>query len=104
LHLRRTPDILETLGEHKRPGQVLVGFALETDDPVEHARRKLEEKNLDWIAVNNPTEEGAGFGPTNRVTLLRRDGTAEELPLMPKAEVAEALLDRVLTAHQEETS
>ena len=102
LHLRRTPDILKMLGAHKRPDQVLIGFALETDDALENARRKLEEKNLDWIAVNNPTEEGAGFGPTNRVTLLRRDGPPEELPLMPKADVAEALLDRVLMSHQEQ--
>ncbi len=103
LHLRRTPDILKTLGGHKRPGQVLVGFALETDDGLENARRKLEEKNLDWIALNNPTEEGAGFGPsTNRVTLLRRDGPPEELPLMSKAEVAEVLLDRVLAAPREQ--
>jgi phosphopantothenoylcysteine decarboxylase/phosphopantothenate--cysteine ligase len=104
LHLRRTPDILKMLGAHKRPDQVLIGFALETDDALENARHKLEEKNLDWIAVNNPTEEGAGFGPTNRVTLLRRNGPAEELPLMPKADLAEALLDRVLAAHQEKNS
>ena len=105
LHLRRTPDILKTLGEHKSPGQVLVGFALETDDALDNARRKLEAKNLDWIAVNNPTEEGAGFGPsTNRITLLRRDGTAEDLPLLPKTEVAEALLDRVGAASQDDSS
>ena len=105
LHLRRTPDILKTLGEHKSPGQVLVGFALETEDALDNARRKLEAKNLDWIAVNNPTEEGAGFGPsTNRITLLRRDGTAEDLPLLPKAEVAEALLDRVGAASQDDSS
>jgi len=104
LHLRRTPDILKTLGAHKQPGQVLVGFALETDDALENARRKLDEKNLDWIAVNNPTEEGAGFGPTNRMTLLRKDGSTEELPLMPKADVAEALLDRVVTVRQEPDS
>ncbi|MFB6272232.1 MAG: bifunctional phosphopantothenoylcysteine decarboxylase/phosphopantothenate--cysteine ligase CoaBC [Salinibacter sp.] len=104
LHLRRTPDILKTLGAHKQTDQVLVGFALETDDVLENARRKLEEKNLDWIAVNSPTEEGAGFGPGNRVTLLQRDGTTEELPLMPKADVAETLLDRVLSAHPEQDS
>ena len=104
LHLRRTPDILKTLGDHKRPDQVLVGFALETDDAIENARKKLKAKNLDWIAVNNLRDEGAGFGPTNRITLLGRDGTTEELPLMPKSEVAEALLDRVLAARQEETS
>ncbi|MFB6249960.1 MAG: bifunctional phosphopantothenoylcysteine decarboxylase/phosphopantothenate--cysteine ligase CoaBC [Salinibacter sp.] len=99
LHLRRTPDILKRVGAHKRPGQVLVGFALETNDGLENARHKLEDKSLDWIVLNNPTEEGAGFGPsTNRVTLLSREGTAEELPLMPKSEVAEAILDRVLAS------
>ncbi|WP_263784297.1 bifunctional phosphopantothenoylcysteine decarboxylase/phosphopantothenate--cysteine ligase CoaBC [Salinibacter grassmerensis] len=102
LHLRQTPDILKTLGAHRRPDQVLVGFALETDDALENARHKLDEKNLDWIVVNDPTEEGAGFGSsTNRVTLLHPDGASEDLPRMPKAEVAEALLDRVLTAHHD---
>ena len=103
LHLRRTPDILQTLGDHTRPDQVLVGFALETDDALENARRKLKKKNLDWIAVNNPTEDGAGFGPTNRVTLLQHDGPSEELPLMPKADVADALLDRVCAAQEDPT-
>jgi len=96
LHLRATPDILAVLGREKRPGQVLVGFALETDDGPANARRKLEKKNLDWIVLNNPTEEGAGFGPgTNRVTLIHRSEEAEQLPLMPKRDVAEALLDRI---------
>ena len=104
LHLRRTPDILKRLGAHKQPDQVLVGFALETDDVLENARQKLNEKNLDWIAVNDPMEDGAGFGPTNRVTLLRRDGPPEELPLMPKADVAEVLLDRVSASQQEQGS
>jgi phosphopantothenoylcysteine decarboxylase/phosphopantothenate--cysteine ligase len=103
LHLRRTPDILKALGAHKRPGQVLVGFALETNDGLENARRKLEDKNLDWIVLNNPMEEGAGFGPaTNRVTILSREGTSEELPLMPKSAVAETLLDRVLASAPDE--
>jgi phosphopantothenoylcysteine decarboxylase/phosphopantothenate--cysteine ligase len=103
LHLRRTPDILKTLGTNKRSEQVLVGFALETGNGRENARRKLEDKNLDWIVLNDLTEEGAGFGPsTNRVTLLSRDGTAEELPLMPKSEVAAAILDRVRPSSQRE--
>ena len=103
LHLRRTPDILKALGAHKRPGQVLVGFALETNDGLDNARRKLEDKNLDWIVLNNPMEEGAGFGPaTNRVTILSREGTSEELPLMPKSAVAETLLDRVLASAPDE--
>jgi phosphopantothenoylcysteine decarboxylase/phosphopantothenate--cysteine ligase len=105
LHLRRTPDILKTVGDHRRPDQVLVGFALETDDGHDNARRKLEEKHLDWIVLNNPTEEGAGFGPsTNRVTLLARDGTTEKLPLMPKTEVAHALLDRILAPTRSEST
>lgn len=96
LRFRRTPDILKTLGEHKRPYQQLVGFALETDDGLANARRKLEAKNLDWIALNNPLEEGAGFGTTtNRITLLHRDGYKESLPLLRKSDLAEALLDRV---------
>jgi phosphopantothenoylcysteine decarboxylase/phosphopantothenate--cysteine ligase len=103
LHLRRTPDILKTVGAHKRSGQVLVGFALETNDGPANARRKLEDKNLDWIVLNNPTEEGAGFGPsTNRVTILSREGTSEELPLMSKSEVAAAILDRVLAGRADE--
>jgi phosphopantothenoylcysteine decarboxylase/phosphopantothenate--cysteine ligase len=101
IHLRRTPDILKTLGEHKRDGQTLVGFALETDDGLENARRKLSDKNLDWIVLNNPTEEGAGFGPsTNRVTLIGRDDRQEDLPLMSKSALADALLDRVAAPHE----
>lgn len=101
LRLRRTPDILAALGERKRDGQTLVGFALETHDGIEHARGKLERKNLDWIVLNHANEAGAGFGPgTNRVTVLGRDGSAEELDRMPKVAVAEAILDRVTHARR----
>ena len=97
LHLRRTPDILATLGAHKRPGQTLVGFAMETNDGLANARRKLEAKHLDWIVLNDLHEEGAGFGTgTNRVTILGRDGQQVDLPRLPKREVAERLLDHVL--------
>ena len=97
LHLRRTPDVLMALGEARRPGQTLVGFALETHDGLAHARRKLEAKGLDWIVLNVQGERGAGFGAgTNRVTLLGRDGQEEALPPMPKADVAAAILDRVV--------
>ena len=97
LRLRRTPDVLAALGERKRDGQVLVGFALETHDGEAHARAKLEAKRLDWIALNSAAEPGAGFGPgTNRVTLLAADGRRAEIPQAPKADVAEALLDRVI--------
>lgn len=98
VRLRRTPDILAELGKSKRPGQQLIGFALETDDVIPNARRKLESKNLDWIVLNNLRETGAGFGKkTNRVTLIGRNGTIEELPLMSKEKVAEAILDRIIT-------
>jgi len=96
LDLAATPDILQGLGEKKGPGQTLVGFVLETDDGAANARSKLEKKNLDWIVLNNPSEEGAGFGTgTNRVTIFGRDGTEHEVPLMAKRELAEFLLDRV---------
>jgi phosphopantothenoylcysteine decarboxylase/phosphopantothenate--cysteine ligase len=96
LALHRTTDILAELGQSKKIGQVLVGFALETDDQLANARLKLKKKNLDWVVLNSPNFEGEGFGTaTNRVTLLSSDGREEALPLLPKLEVAEALLDRV---------
>jgi phosphopantothenoylcysteine decarboxylase / phosphopantothenate---cysteine ligase len=96
LELRRTPDVLAGLGAHKRPGQVLVGFALETDAGEASARSKLERKNLDFIALNYANEAGAGFGPTtNRVTLLGPAGRREEIPPMAKSELADVLLDLV---------
>ena len=96
LHLERTEDILASLGKMKRPGQILVGFAAETDDLLVNARKKLETKNLDWIAANKVCD---GFGAdTNRVTLLGRNGEVEELPLAPKAEVAELILNRIFGA------
>jgi phosphopantothenoylcysteine decarboxylase/phosphopantothenate--cysteine ligase len=99
LTLKQTPDVLLSLGKQKKPGQILVGFALETNDGMSNAQRKLVSKNLDWIVLNNPLESGAGFGTeTNRVTLISRSGQVEELPLMSKQEVARAILERVLAA------
>ena len=96
LALRRTPDVLAALGERKRDGQTLVGFALETHDGEAHAQDKLARKNLDWIALNVEGEVGAGMGsPTNRVTLLGAGGRRVEIGTAPKADVAEALLDAV---------
>jgi phosphopantothenoylcysteine decarboxylase / phosphopantothenate---cysteine ligase len=96
LSLTATPDILQSTKRARRPGAVVVGFALETDDAIASGRKKLEAKDLDMIVVNDATEPGAGFGvDTNRVTLLMRDGRDEQLPLMPKLEVADAILDRV---------
>jgi phosphopantothenoylcysteine decarboxylase/phosphopantothenate--cysteine ligase len=94
LRLAPTADILADLGSQKREGQLLVGFALETDDGMENARGKMQRKNLDWIVLNNPREEGAGFGTgTNRVTLLSKGEQTVELPTMPKSEVAEAIVE-----------
>ncbi|HET7631117.1 MAG TPA: bifunctional phosphopantothenoylcysteine decarboxylase/phosphopantothenate--cysteine ligase CoaBC [Gemmatimonadaceae bacterium] len=91
-----TPDILLTTRDARRPGAVVVGFALETDDVMKHARAKLKAKELDLLVVNDATEAGAGFGvDTNRVTLLDRAGHEERLELMPKTAVADAILDRV---------
>ncbi len=96
LVLTRTKDILAGLGADKKPGQILVGFALETDNLEENARRKLEKKNLDWIVLNSPNNEGEGFGTTtNKVTLFSAAGTQKPLPLMDKAQVASAILDEI---------
>lgn len=96
LALDATTDILTSTRDARRPGLIAVGFALETDDLVEHAKGKLEAKGLDLIVANSAREAGAGFGAdTNRVTLIHRDGTVEELPLQPKSDVADAILDRV---------
>jgi len=96
--LAPTPDILLATKHARQPGAVIVGFALETQHVLESGRRKLDAKELDLIVVNDATEAGAGFSvDTNRVTLLSRDGQEERLPLMPKTEVADAILDRVET-------
>jgi phosphopantothenoylcysteine decarboxylase/phosphopantothenate--cysteine ligase len=96
IELAPTPDILRESAAHMRAGAIRVGFALETDDGLANARRKLEAKSLDFIVLNDAREPGAGVGgETNRVTILARDGSAEEVPLMLKREVADIVLDRV---------
>jgi phosphopantothenoylcysteine decarboxylase/phosphopantothenate--cysteine ligase len=96
IELEPTIDILKSTAKDRRPGAVIVGFALETGDAVKKGQAKLEEKALDMIVVNDALEEGAGFGgDTNRVTILSRDREAETLPLMTKTQVADAILDRV---------
>jgi phosphopantothenoylcysteine decarboxylase/phosphopantothenate--cysteine ligase len=96
--LVHTQDILHSTRSARREGAVIVGFALETNDVIANGRTKLDGKELDLIVVNDATEQGAGFGvDTNRVTLLSRGGGEERLPLLPKTEVADAILDRVET-------
>lgn len=91
--LKRTQDILNYLGGHRRPGQVLCGFSMETRDMLENSRAKLEKKNVDMICANNLKVAGAGFGTdTNVMTVITRDG-AEELPLMSKEDAAARILD-----------
>ncbi len=94
--LERTEDILQFLGENRRPGQLLCGFSMETENMVENSRAKLVKKHLDMIVANNLKQEGAGFGgDTNIVTLITADG-CEELPVMSKEEVAKHLVDALL--------
>lgn len=96
IELERTEDILAYLGAHRREGQFLCGFSMETEHMLENSRAKLDKKNIDMIAANNLKQEGAGFGTdTNVVTLLTKDETVE-LPMMSKEEVADRLLDQIL--------
>lgn len=94
LELTPTQDIAAWIGEHKRAGVVSVGFALETDREMEHAKGKLCRKNLDMIVLNSMREKGAGFGvDTNKVSILLREGEVLEFPLKNKAEVAADIVD-----------
>ena len=94
--LQRTTDILQYLGQHRRPGQVICGFSMETRDMLENSRAKLEKKNVDMICANNLKVAGAGFGTdTNVITLITREGI-EELPLLSKEEVASRILSAAL--------
>lgn len=94
--LERTEDILGYLGAHKKEGQFLCGFSMETENMEDNSRKKLEKKNLDLIVANNLKQAGAGFGTdTNIVTLLSREATLH-LPLMSKEDVADRLLDYIM--------
>ena len=97
LELVQNPDILEALGCERGDGAcILVGFAAETESLVNNARRKLEQKNADMIVANDVSRADAGFDTdTNLVKILHRDGHVEELPLLPKDEVADCILDRI---------
>jgi phosphopantothenoylcysteine decarboxylase/phosphopantothenate--cysteine ligase len=96
IRLEPTADVLRSTRDLRPPHAVVVGFALETETPVENGRRKLEGKGLDLLVVNDAREPGAGFEvETNRVVLLQPDREDESLPLLSKAEVADRILDRV---------
>jgi phosphopantothenoylcysteine decarboxylase/phosphopantothenate--cysteine ligase len=96
--LEPTHDFLVDLGRAKRPGQVLVGFAAETDDLIANARDKLERKGLDLIVANDVSAPGVGFEhDTNQVAILGTDGRHVEVPLSDKRAIARAVLDAVIT-------
>jgi phosphopantothenoylcysteine decarboxylase / phosphopantothenate---cysteine ligase len=96
IELKKTTDILKTLGQSKQKGQVLVGFALETQNEKANALKKLEEKNADMIVLNSLRETGAGFGhSTNKITIFQRNGIETEFELKGKNEVAKDILDAV---------
>ena len=96
IELERTEDILAYLGAHKRKGQFICGFSMETENMLENSKKKLAKKNVDMIVANNLKTEGAGFGTdTNVVTIIMADETWQ-LPIMSKDEVANAILDTIL--------
>ena len=96
IELERTDDILKYLGQHKKNGQFLCGFSMETKDMIGNSRAKLEKKNLDMVAANNLKVKGAGFqGDTNVLTLITQDEEVS-LPLMSKEDAASKILDRIL--------
>ena len=96
IELERTDDILKYLGQHKKQGQFLCGFSMETRDMIRNSRAKLEKKNLDMVAANNLKVEGAGFqGDTNVLTLITQDEEVS-LPLMSKEDAALKILDKIL--------
>ena len=96
LALERTKDILEELGK-KKGNRILIGFAAETEDLVANAKKKLREKNLDFIVVNDVTKPGAGFSSdTNQVKIIYPSGKTRDLPLMSKEEVSQVILDEAV--------
>ncbi len=99
--LARNPDILAELGRRKHPGQLLCGFAMETQNLLDNAADKLRRKNCDMLVANSLRDKGAGFGTdTNVATLLFADGRRETPPLMSKEDLADVILDRLLAMEQ----
>jgi len=100
IELEPTVDILANLGKHKKENQILVGFALETNDELNYAKDKLKRKNLDFIVLNSLREKGAGFGhDTNKVSVLAKDGGQFDSELLPKEEIASAIWNIILNTH-----
>ncbi|MDE6256584.1 MAG: phosphopantothenoylcysteine decarboxylase, partial [Muribaculaceae bacterium] len=97
IRLVKNPDISSNVSEEKKEGSILVGFALETNDALDNAHKKLEKKNLDMIVLNSLEDKGAGFRTdTNKVTVIARDGFKKAFPLKSKREVAADIVDIIL--------
>jgi phosphopantothenoylcysteine decarboxylase/phosphopantothenate--cysteine ligase len=97
LELVKTVDIAASLGKQKQSGQILVGFALETDEEESHAQRKLEKKNFDFIVLNSLRDAGAGFGyNTNKVSIIHRNGMKQAYALKSKTDVARDIVDEIV--------
>ena len=97
LELKKTPDILSEVSANRSNGQIVVGFAAETDDVVGYAKSKMEKKKLDIVVANDITKAGAGFDTdTNIATIITSDGRETDLPLMSKRELADKILDEVV--------
>jgi phosphopantothenoylcysteine decarboxylase/phosphopantothenate--cysteine ligase len=97
LELKKTPDILSEVSKRRRDGQVVVGFAAETNDVVAYARSKMDKKGFDMVVANDITKEGAGFdADTNIATIITKSGAEIDLPKMPKRELADRILDEVM--------
>jgi phosphopantothenoylcysteine decarboxylase/phosphopantothenate--cysteine ligase len=97
IKLKKTKDILAHLGANKKTSQILVGFALETNNELEHAKDKLKRKNLDLIVLNSLRNSGAGFaGDTNQITIIDKHNNVEDFPLKSKAEVATDIIERII--------
>jgi phosphopantothenoylcysteine decarboxylase / phosphopantothenate---cysteine ligase len=100
IELTKTKDILKSLGQQKKKGQVLVGFALETNDEQANAKKKLQEKNADMIVLNSLRDEGAGFGhDTNRITIFHKDGREQPFELKTKQDVAKDIVDTIINTY-----
>ena len=101
LRLKPTTDIAETLGKTKSSSQVLVGFAMETDNELNNAIAKLYRKNLDIIILNSLKEKGAGFGyDTNKITIIDRNNNIDKFELKSKEEAAKDILDKIVSLIQ----
>ena len=97
ISLERTDDILAYLGAHKKPGQIICGFSMETKDLIENSKAKLKKKNVDMIVANNVKVEGAGFGTDTNVVTLITEQEIKNLPLLSKQEVADEILTKIQT-------